>query len=285
MMALSLPVRQNIAKMRILEHERLQRITSRSNALVKALRHGFTRNGVGPSDLIAVEGIRMVEEALRSGLRLHAIFFRETSAEHAGRLLKQVSPKAQAILLPEAIFDGAVPTESPQGVAALISPRKSRLDEMFGDASPMVMASAGVQDPGNLGTLLRSAEAFGASGAVVLQGSVSVSNPKVVRASAGSVFRLPVVTAKFSDLLPELRRRGFRLVTTGSHKGTPIDQANLTGTLCIVVGNEGAGVPRAILQEADESIVIPHAATVDSLNAGVAASLLLYEAARQRRFS
>ena len=144
---------------------------------------------------------------------------------------------------------------------------------------PLVVV-AGVQDPGNLGTILRSAEAFGAAGVILGEGTVSPFNSKVVRGSAGSIFRLPVLRTKLADVLPKLREKSVRLVATSSHKGVPLPQANLAGPVAVLIGGEGAGVPRDWIAKADELIAIPHAAQVESLNAGVAASLVLYEIAR-----
>jgi TrmH family RNA methyltransferase len=152
-----------------------------------------------------------------------------------------------------------------------------------------ILVLAGLQDPGNLGTILRSAEAFGSAGVVLGEGTVSPLNSKVIRASAGSVFRLPVVVGKAAGGLEEisakLRAQSVRLIATSSHKGTPLDEASLTGPAAIFVGSEGSGLPRTVLAHADELIAIPHTAQVESLNAGVAGSIVLYEAARQRRAS
>jgi TrmH family RNA methyltransferase len=113
--------------------------------------------------------------------------------------------------------------------------------------------------------------------------TVSRFNPKAVRASAGSLFRLPVVTVKLAETAPTLRERGLRLVATSSHQGTPVDQAELSGALAIFLGSEGAGLPREAMSRMDEVLAIPHSPRVESLNAGIAASILLYEAARQRQ--
>ncbi len=149
-------------------------------------------------------------------------------------------------------------------------------------AGPL-LAIAGVQDPGNLGTILRSAEAFGAGGVVLGEGTVSPFNPKVVRASAGSVFRLPLARTKLSDALGPMKQQGLRLVATASHKGMPLHQANLSGPLAIFIGSEGAGLSRDLIKEMDEVVAIPQAPQVESLNAGVAASIVLYEVMRQRK--
>jgi RNA methyltransferase, TrmH family len=144
------------------------------------------------------------------------------------------------------------------------------------------MAIAGVQDPGNLGTIFRSGEAFGAGGILIGENTVNPFNPKVIRASAGSLFRLPFVRTNLMELQPELRAHGITLLATSSHKGTALSGTNLRGQVAVFIGSEGAGLPRELMAGIDEVIVIPHSRQVESLNAGVAASIVLYEAMRQR---
>src|SRR5262249_25384979 len=146
---------------------------------------------------------------------------------------------------------------------------------------PIVVA-AGLQDPGNVGTILRSAEAFGAAGAFFTEGTVSPYNPKVLRGSAGSIFRLPVVQIASAELILLLGKHSVRLLATSSHNGTPLPEASWALPLAVFIGNEGAGLSRELMQQIDETIVIPQSREVESLNAGVAASIVLYEAARQR---
>src|SRR5262249_33674993 len=126
----------------------------------------------------------------------------------------------------------------------------------------------------------RSAEAFGAGGAILAEGTVNPFNSKVVRASAGSAFRFPSVQANLTDAFEKLG--GRRLIATSSHKGVPLFQADLTGPIASFIGNEGAGLSRDVIARMDEIVAIPHSPKVESLNAGVAASIVLYETARQR---
>ncbi|MGH9677055.1 MAG: TrmH family RNA methyltransferase [Candidatus Acidiferrum sp.] len=278
------PSRQNPKESGVAQH-RLRAVSSRGNARVKELHLAFSKSQLTSEGCMAIEGVRLIEEAIRSGLRVHTVFFSESAAGRAERLLPQLSTHVDALLLPDAIFAGAVTTEHPQGVAALIHPKKFALEDILKAASPLLVAALGVQDPGNLGTLLRSAEAFAASGVLLCEGTVSALNPKVVRAAAGSLFRLPSVSIAFQQALPQLRGENVRLLAASSHKGTPLHEADLRGAVCILIGNEGAGVPREAAREADAMLMIPHSDKVESLNAGMAASILLYEAARQRRSS
>jgi TrmH family RNA methyltransferase len=263
---------------------RLRRIEGRHNALVKELRQAFSRSELTSDGYCAIEGFRILEEAIRSGSRFRAVFFSESAAARADRLLSQLGDQVETLLLPDKLFASAVPSDSPQGVAALARWKEFSLEDVIAksNAGPL-LAIAGVQDPGNLGTILRSAEAFGAGGVLLGEGTVSPFNPKVVRASAGSVFRLPVARAKLSDALGLMKEHGLRMVATASHKGTPLDQAKLSGPLAIFIGSEGAGLSRDLIKAMNEVVAIPQAAQVESLNVGVATSIVLYEVMRQRQ--
>jgi RNA methyltransferase, TrmH family len=259
---------------------RLRQVASRENALVRQLRKAFAKGELTDDGYCAIESVRVVEEAVRSGLRFKAVFFAESAVARAERLLPQLSSQTDTVVLPDEVFRSAVATEAPQGVAALARLKHFTVEDALRGSEPLVVGVAGVQDPGNMGTIVRSAEAFGASGVLIGAGTVSPYNSKVVRAAAGSLFRLPVVHELPLDLL---RERGLRVVATSSHKSRAVSEVDLRGPLCLLIGNEGAGVPREMLKQADEVVAIPHAAQVESLNAGVAASILLYEIARQRK--
>jgi len=152
----------------------------------------------------AIEGLRIVEEAIRSGLRFRAVFFSESAMARAERLLPQIAAHVETLVLPHKSFSEVVPSETPQGVAALVKckefTRQAVLERV--QAGPL-LAVAGIQDPGNMGTILRSAEAFGAGGVLLGEGTVSPFNSKVVRPSAGSVFRLPLVRVKLAEVMPQ----------------------------------------------------------------------------------
>jgi RNA methyltransferase, TrmH family len=263
---------------------RLRRVTSRQNALVKDLRKALSQGEPTGEGCLAVEGVRIIEEAIRSGLRFQAVFFSDAGSAHAARLLPQIASHVEVLLLPDDVFSSAISTESPQGVAALVTLRSHKLEDLLEQAGPdpLLVGVAGIQDPGNLGTIIRSAEAFGARAVLLGEKTVSHFNPKAVRASAGSLFREPLLRVKMAETIPLLKQQGVRVLATSSHKGKPLHQANFLGAAMIVVGNEGAGVPPEILSLADEFVTIPHSPRVESLNAGIAASILLYEAARQR---
>ena len=265
---------------------RLRRIEGRHNALVKELRQAFSRGELTATGECAVEGFRIVEEALRSGLKVRAVFFSESAENRASRLLPQIGSHVETIILPDNLFASAVPSQSPQGIAALVQLKRHLIDDVLERFSSGVLpVLTGVQDPGNLGTILRSAEAFGAPAVLLGEGTVSAFNSKVARASAGSLFRVSMASAKLQEVIQRLRKRGVRLLATSSHKGTSLPDVDLRGPAAIFVGNEGAGVDKKLMTEMDELIMIPHSPKIESLNAGIAASIVLYEAARQKAFT
>jgi len=261
---------------------RLRRVDSRHNARVMQLRRAFREAAPNQQGEVAVEGMHLVEEAIRSGLRLATVFFSESARPKAHKLLPQLSAHTEILRLPDEVFASAVPSETPQGIAALVRVKSLSLEDVLASGPALLVMTVGLQDPGNLGTIARSGEAFGATGLLLGEETVSPWNWKAVRASAGSLFRLPTAKAPLRVALPELKFRGIRVLATSSHKGTPAWDADLRGPVAVVIGGEGAGVPKEILAQADELIAIPHAEKVESLNAGIAASVVLYEAARQK---
>jgi TrmH family RNA methyltransferase len=263
--------------------DRLRRVTSRNNALVRELRRAFHEAAPNERGEVAIEGMHLIEEAIRSSLRLTAVFFAESAGERTHKLLPQLARHTQTLLLPDAVFSSAVPTETPQGVAALVQVRTHSMAEVLRPQPALLLIVAGLQDPGNLGTIARSGEAFGATGLLLGEKTVSPWNWKSVRASAGSLFRLPSAKVEMALALPQLKEQGIAVLATSSHKGTPIADAGLRRPTALIIGNEGAGVPKDVLAQVDEVVIIPHSEKVESLNAAIAASLVLYEASRQRQ--
>ncbi|MDQ2833668.1 MAG: RNA methyltransferase [Acidobacteriota bacterium] len=253
-------------------------VSSRTNPRVKQLRAAFEGRAKLSGGLVAIEGDHLLEEALRSGMVLKAVFVSER------RALPPRLPRGIEILrLTEEVLKSAVETQSPQGIAALIVPPVRVLEDVIGP-SPLLLIAAGLQDPGNLGTLVRSAEAFGASGVLTTPGTVSAWNQKALRASVGSTFRVPVVAVNASEIAA-VRQRGIRLIAAVGRHGPDVvapEQVDFAGPCAVVIGNEGSGVSEEWLVMCDARVMIPCPGPVESLNAAIAGSLLLYEASRQR---
>jgi RNA methyltransferase, TrmH family len=261
-------------------------VQSKHNARLKELRRAFVRPGRDTNGLVAIEGPHLLEEAVRAGLRVACVFVAEDAAALAGHL--PVTAKTEVLIVPRPLLNSAVETETPQPLAALVELPDWTWSHVLrgrGKWDPLVLVLAAIQDPGNIGTILRSAEAFGASGVISLPGTVNEWNPKAVRASAGSIFRVPVLSATLDETLLNLRESSMRILTTTVHGAEPADMIDLTGPIALVIGNEGSGVPDEVAFHADSRVTIPCPGPVESLNAAVAASVLLYEACRQRQRS
>ncbi|HYK34481.1 RNA methyltransferase [Alloacidobacterium sp.] len=261
-------------------HAHVRIVQSWQNARVKELRTALRKGEKTASGLIALEGQHLVEEAIFSGLRIATVFVRSGSLDILSHL--PILDRTAILELPSDIFASAVTTESPQPIAALAEAPAFSLEKILAQPHSLIVVSAGLQDPGNLGTIVRSAEAFGASGIIALPGTVSIWNPKTLRAAAGSAFRLPVVSATTQTIFSALRAKRIRTVATTVDHGTPAQQFDLTQPTAIFIGNEGSGLSPELVQQCDECITIPSPGPVESLNVAIAASILLYETSRQR---
>lgn len=262
------------------------RITSRENHWLKTFRaalHASRPEG----GFIALEGVRLVSEAIRSGLEIEAILASDSAERHLAPLQAELDRPTLILRTTDKLFDSVAATETPQGIAALLRPREFSLESLVAVPDPLVIVLVGVQDPGNVGTILRSAEALGASGAIATRGSAHPYSPKSLRASAGSVLRLPILSELATPIaLTQLRVSGLKIFVASSPRDSAAhrpDEIDLRGPAAILIGNEGAGLSPEVERSADARIRIQVAEPVDSLNAAIAASLILYEAARQRR--
>jgi TrmH family RNA methyltransferase len=254
-------------------------ITSRANPRVKQLRAAFGGNVRLAGGMVGLEGETMIREALRSGIPLRTVFL-SGRAEAPAWLPSGV----EVVWLVDEVFASVVATQHPQGIAALIQPPVGTL-EAIRSTNPLLLVAVGLQDPGNLGTLIRSAEAFGATAVLTTPGTVSAWNQKSMRASAGSVLRVPVVEVTEAQLAG-LKGEGVRLyAAVAGPAGDEVQSALLaafTSPCALMIGNEGAGLEAEWLALADACITIPTPGCVESLNAAVAGSLVLFEAYRQR---
>ncbi|MGA2635020.1 MAG: RNA methyltransferase [Terracidiphilus sp.] len=258
-------------------------VQSKQNARLKELRRALDRPGRESRGLSGIEGPNLLEEALRAGLRVACVFAAQGAEAQIEAL--PLPPETEILLLPAKLLAQALTTETPQPIAALVEPPEWSWAHLLGGdkkTAPLIVVLAGVQDPGNLGTILRSAEAFGAHGVLSLPGTVSAWNPKAVRASAGSVFRVPLMTASAEDGFARVKKAGVKILTTAAHGAEPANRIDLTCPLALLIGNEGNGVPEELARQADGAVTISCPGPVESLNASVAAGVLLYEASRQR---
>jgi len=241
--------------------------------LRKALRQGT----LTPDGLLPIEGPILLEEALRSRIDVAEIFVR-TGTE----LPSVISNEAHEV--PPEIFKTIQGTEQSQGVIATVRPRPFNLAQLLSASPALVVVLGRLQDPGNVGTILRISEGFGATGCVALHGTVSFYNSKVVRASAGSLFRLPHVgginAREFAGLL---KAKNIRLVGTSPVSESSIEKWDWRAPTAVLIGNEGSGLNAEELGYCDTVLRIPHSPAVESLNSAIATAVILYEASKQRR--
>ena len=259
----------------------MQVLTSPRNPLVKEVRKALLRGGLTAEGFCVAEGFHLLEEALRSDCAISSIFVLESArpaVESHVKGLRQI----RVIALPDDLFQSMSSTETSQGVIALVRPPAWTLEQLFRGQS-LVVVLDGVQDPGNSGTIVRSAEAFGATGVVFLKGSVNPYNPKCLRASAGSVFRVPLVTGLEERLLlAALDQRQVETYALAPGGKLDISQCRFDKRCALIVGSEGRGVGERLRAKSIE-VRIPTVA-VESLNAATAAGIALYEA-RWRRIA
>jgi len=264
-------------------HTKSERIESPQNRWFKRFRGALRGERSDNEPVLGLEGVRLVADALHTGLTLEALLVSESGERHLARLKPLFPAGARVLRTTDRLFAAAADTETPQGIAALVRCHVWTWEDLLG-SNALVVVLAGVQDPGNVGAIVRSADALNASGVVACRGSADPLGPKAVRASAGSVLRLPVLadSPPPKAVLDELRRRGVQQYAATVSGERPPHGCDLSHPCALWIGSEGAGLPAEIAAAADARIRIPLRSRVESLNAAAAATILLYEASRQR---
>jgi len=261
----------------------MQRINSRQNPLVSRYR-AVARGEVG--DLLLLDGIHLVREALEAGVRVRQAAV-GTAAGGRAELSALVSRLKQSgvdiVMAADKVMDVLSPVRSSSTIVALAERPHVSIDAMYSGGRALVVIAGGVQDPGNVGAIVRVAEAAGATGVIMTAGSADPFGWKALRGAMGSSLRLAVATV--SDVqaaVADARRHGCRIVATTPRSGRPFFEVDLRPATAVLIGGEGRGLPESVVDAADERVTIPMQPPVESLNAAVSAALLVYEARRQR---
>ena len=258
-------------------------VTSRANPLVKRMR--ALRADSARSGLTVLEGFKLAEEALAAGVAIVECAMTPEALDGSRASLAVLLAKSGAavrVLAPD-VLASVSEAESTQGMLA-IARRPVFDEEQIFRGTPLLVVGVAIQNPGNVGALLRAAEAAGATGAYFTEHSADPMSWKALRGSMGSAFRVPHVTGlRAADALARLAARGVTAIAAVSSHGDRYDSADLTRPVAFLLGNEGAGLPAEVEARADRRVAIPMAPPVESLNVAVAAGILLFEAARQRR--
>jgi TrmH family RNA methyltransferase len=254
----------------------LQKITSRQHPVVQRLRRLASRRDEG---VALLDGTHVIEDALEAHVPLELVL-----ADSANRTLAERAARAGARTYEgsAAVIEAASPVRSPTGVIAIAEWSAAPLTAVFERKPSLIVGLVDVQDPGNAGSAIRSADALGATGVVAMLGTAHPAGWKVVRGAMGSSFRVPVARADATEVLEAAARHGVEIAATVAAGGVPIETANLTAPVLVLVGNEGAGLPDDLLSAATRRLTIPMGAGVNSLNVSVTAALVLWEARRQR---
>jgi RNA methyltransferase, TrmH family len=259
--------------------------TSKDGALLTTIRDLARRRGRERRGLALAEGVRLVEEALAAAIPVRgAAVSPALEGTTRGKALKQAlaARGVPMIEVAPAELDALADTEHPQGVVAVVEPKVWSLADLATGRGSVVLVLDAVQDPGNVGTLLRTAHGLGAAGVVSLKGTAELTNPKVLRGSMGAAFRLPVVAADTAALLAWAAERAVEIWVTAAG-GTALgarESRSSRAPIALVVGNEGAGVHADLADAARRRVGIPLAPAAESLNVAVAAGILLYEVTR-----
>jgi TrmH family RNA methyltransferase len=256
-------------------------LTSHRNPLLKEVRRAILKGGLTQDGCCVAETFHLLEEALRSDCRIRAVLAAESVWPAVERHIAGVNVSLARV--PDNLFPEIAATETSQGVIALVQAPRWELAQIVRGQTLTVILD-GIQDPGNAGAILRAAEAFGATGAIFLKGTVSPYNPKAVRASAGSIFRLPVISSLDEDIaLAAVNQRRIDLFAAEPRGERTLPELDLRRRSAFIIGAEGRGISTK-LKGAALDVRIPTSG-VESLNAAAAAAIFLYEAARQRHLS
>jgi RNA methyltransferase, TrmH family len=282
----------------------MERISSRQNALVKRFRdlartarphaaagHPEHAALAGHSAEVLLDGDHLVQEALLNDIPIEIAAFSDKLLTRAGspiaRIAKDVKKRGgRVVTVTEQVLAAMSPVQQPSGVVAIGRARPAEVRVVMSAVTerPLVVVLAGIQDPGNVGAIVRAAAAFGASGVIAIEGSANPFSWKALRGGMGGTFRLPIASrGALSDVIVTAGDEGIRLVAAMPRGGTPLPNVDLRRPTAIVLGSEGAGLSPAMMAAVQETVTIPMHAPVESLNVAVAAAVILYEAARQRQ--
>ncbi|MNX81477.1 23S rRNA (uridine(2479)-2'-O)-methyltransferase [compost metagenome] len=261
-------------------------IISPQNARVKEWAQLLEKKHRDRQQRYLVEGIHLVQEALKADAEIEVIAYSvdhgippELAQAGAGKL------SVEWVGVSEAVIAKCSDTKSPQPVFAVIRKQRSSWEALIEQDSSLVVVLDGVQDPGNVGTIIRTADAAGARGVIVGPGCADIYNPKTLRSTMGSMFHLPVIEADLTEILPKAKEKGIRMAGTSLQAARICYEYDFMGPTWLLFGSEASGLSASVQAELDDALIIPMKGHAESLNVAMAASILLYEALRQREFS
>jgi len=271
----------------------LEWLTSPHNERVKTWSGLKERKYRERTQTYLVEGMRAVQTYRQSGAHIEAVLLDPYGTERAQER-EAFGDDCEAagirvFALPGEVLARVTDTGHPQGIAAVVRMPRHHLSDVLRAELPqatvcsdVVVIADGIRDPGNLGTLIRTADAVGARAVLTSEGAADMYQPKVVRAAMGSLAHIPVLRVETEDLVSALKGKGYRIVAADTREGESVFVSTLSGPIALVIGSEAEGISGGLLQAADLCVSLPMPGCAESLNASIAAAVMLYEALRQR---
>ena len=261
-------------------------ITSNDNLLVKEVKRLKDRKRRESEDVYFIEGSRFVQEALNENVYIERVIFSEQflNKEEGKEMHRKILEKHfQINYVSDKVFKTLTDTKSPQGILAIIKNIKYEINDLIKYENNFILFLDSIQDPGNMGTIIRTADASGVTLIILSKGCVDVHNPKVLRSTMGSIFRIPIcIIEDRTYAIEHLKGRGIKIYASHIDGKLDLFNANLRGNIALVIGNEANGVCDEIVNRADMCVKIPMVGKVESLNVAVAAGLLMYEVLRYK---
>ena len=259
-------------------------ISSSKNPIIKEIKGLSRKKNRWKEKLFIIEGIKVIEEAIESYIPIKHIFFSEEllGADGGEAFFEIIKSRKETIKLSRNVFKQITNLDNPQGILAIVEFEERDIEDLYSIDLPFIIFLDGLNDPGNLGTIIRTADAFDIDAIVLGEDSVDPYNSKVVRATMGSIFRVPLYNVKSNNgFFDNMKKKDINIITT-SLSGRALEREDFKDGFVIVIGNEANGVRKEILEKSAKQIKIPMPGGAESLNAGVAASIIMYEAMRSR---
>lgn len=263
---------------------KLVEVSSSKNPIIKEIKSLYRKKDRWENKLFIMEGIKIIEEAILNNMKLKFIIYTNKLllSEEGNIFLNKIKDQNNVVNVTDNIFKEISDTDNPQGVLAVGSFILNPFRDLIEDSKSSLVFLDNLQDPGNMGTIIRSADAFKLDGIILGEGCVDPYNPKVIRATMGSIFRVPLYFIKDNmKSLLELKKCNYNIYSTSLEGSIPNYEANYNEKFVIIIGNESKGVDSNIINISDLLIKIPMPGEAESLNAGVAASIVMYEAMKQ----
>lgn len=252
-------------------------IESKDNTFFKLAKKLKDRKGRNKEQKYIIEGFRLIQEAFKAGCKINSVVVNNDGEKKLNQYLEQYMDSVKVYLMDDSLFSQLTSTENPQGIIAVVEIEDNR-ENLSGD---FYLLCDKVQDPGNLGTIIRTAHAAGVTGIILTKGTVDIYNDKVIRSTMGSIFYVPIIHDNDLSFLRGLKSEGFNLVATSLQESKDFFREDLSGKIILSVGNEGNGISDEIFDMADIKVKIPMPGGAESLNVAIATSIILFERVRQ----